>query len=82
MHGYAPQSFLAGLLLLLAVGTPAMAGSASAPLAVSATVVVNCRSQQSQFVCTKGSAPPRTEAVAVTVSEAGTSGATTVTVNY
>jgi len=82
MHGYAPQSFAPGLLLVLAVGTPAVAGSVSAPLAVSATVVANCRLQSEQVVCTKGSALPRTEVVPVTVSEAGPSGVITVTVNY
>ena len=76
----APQSFLAGLLLVLAVGTPAMAGSASVPLVVSATVVANCRLQNAKPVCTKGSAPLRTEVVPV--SAAGPSGAIMVTVNF
>lgn len=80
MYGYLPRSLVAGLLL--AVGTTAMAGSVSAPLAVSATVVANCRPQGAPAVCTKGSASPRTEAVTITVSESGPSGITTVTVNY
>jgi hypothetical protein len=70
--------FLVGLLI--AVGTPAWAGSVSAPFAVSATVVVNCRPQSAQVVCTKGSPPPRIETV--TLSGIETTGGTTVTVNY
>jgi len=82
MHGYTPQSFVAGLLLVHAVGTPAMAGSASAPLAVSATVIASCRLQSGRMVCAKGTVPPRTEVVPATISEGEKGGVITVTVNF
>jgi len=82
MHAYAPWSFVAGVLLVHAISTPAMAGSASAPLAVSATVIANCRLQSGRMVCTKGTALPRTEAVPATVSEAEKGRVITVTVNF
>jgi hypothetical protein len=82
MRRYAPLSIVAGLLLVHAIVTPALAGSTSVRFTVSATVVAACRTQGGGTVCTKGIAPPRTEPTSVTVSEAVNDGATTVTINY
>ncbi|RPI07538.1 MAG: hypothetical protein EHM71_10350 [Zetaproteobacteria bacterium] len=82
MRRHNPLPLIVGLLLVLGIGTPALAGSSKALLTVSARVVANCRIESGHPVCTKGSPLPKTDTTSVTESSAGNDGAVIVTVNY
>lgn len=88
MRRYARLTVVAGLLLVPIFDTPAAAGSAKALLTVSARVVANCRVENGQSVCTRGTPKPRIEAVVVkteagsATTEAGRGSEIVVTVNY
>ena len=82
MRRNARLCFVAGLLLVHAASTPALAGSAKSLLTVTARIVANCRIENGSPVCTKGSPLPKTETALVTQPSAGNDGAITVTVNY
>lgn len=81
-------TFIAGLLSVPTLVTPAAGGSAKATLAVSAGVVANCRVENGQSVCTRGAPKPRIETVVVkteagpVATETGSGSEIVVTVNY
>jgi hypothetical protein len=82
------RTVISTLLFVPMLVTPAAAGSAKALLTVSARVVANCRLENGQSVCTRGTPKPRIETVVVkteaspVATAAGGGSEIVVTVNY